>query len=185
MIDLVGIMPRSIPPTERVLYSAEAIATRVAELGAQITQDYRGRPLVILPVLKGSFVFAADLIRRIELPLRVEFLGVASYGSGTRSTGIVQITQDVTSPIVGEDVLVVEDIVDTGLTIDYLLRQLSTRSPRSLKVCALLHKPSRTEVEVPIDYLGFTVQNEYVVGYGLDHAQAYRNLPNLTVLATD
>src|SRR5512142_125425 len=143
-------MPRSIPPTERVLYSAEVIATRVAELGSQITRDYRGRSLVILPVLKGSFVFAADLIRRIDLPLRIEFLGVASYGSGTRSTGVVQITQDLTSPIAGEDVVVVEDIVDTGLTIDYLLRQLQARSPRSVKVCALLHKPSRTEVKVNI-----------------------------------
>lgn len=185
MIDLVDSMPRSIPPTERVLYSAERIAERVRELGAQITHDYRGRSLVILPVLKGSFVFAADLIRCIDLPLRVEFLGVASYGSGTRSTGVVQITQDVTSPIADEDIVVVEDIVDTGLTIDYLLRQLRVRSPRSLKICALLNKPSRSEVKVDIDYLGFTIDNEYVVGYGLDHAQAYRNLPHLSVLATD
>ena len=178
-------MPRSIPPPVRVLHSAEAIATRVRELGAQITRDYAGRSLVILPVLKGSFVFAADLIRCIDLPLRVEFLGVASYGSGTRSTGVVQITQDVTAPIAGEDIILVEDIVDTGLTIDYLLRQLHTRGPNSLKICALLHKPSRTEVQVNIDYLGFTIDDEFVVGYGLDHAQAYRNLPHLSVLAAE
>jgi hypoxanthine phosphoribosyltransferase len=185
MMDLLETMPRSIPPTERVLYSAEVIATRVRELGAQITRDYQGKSLVMLTVLKGSFVFAADLIRCIDLPLRVEFLGVASYGSGTRSTGVVQITQDVTAPIADEDIIVVEDIVDTGLTIDYLLRQLHARSPRSLKVCAFLHKPSRTQVKVNIDYLGFTIQDEYVVGYGLDHAQAYRNLPHLSVLASD
>jgi hypoxanthine phosphoribosyltransferase len=178
-------MSTLIQPPVRVLYSAESIATRVRELGALITRDYAGRSLVILPVLKGSFVFAADLIRCIDLPLRVEFLGVASYGSGTRSTGVVQITQDVTAPIAGEDIILVEDIVDTGLTIDYLLRQLHTRGPNSLKVCALLHKPSRAEVQVNIDYLGFTIDDEFVVGYGLDHAQAYRNLPHLSVLAAD
>jgi hypoxanthine phosphoribosyltransferase len=172
----------STSKTGRILHSAEVIHARVCELGAQITRDYRDRSLVILPVLKGSFVFAADLIRAIDLPLRVEFLGVASYGSGTRSTGVVQITQDVTSPVANEDVLLVEDIVDTGLTIDYLLKTLQTRTPRTLKVCALLHKPSRTEVKVPIDYLGFTIEDEYVVGYGLDHAQAYRNLPDLRIL---
>ena len=175
-------MPRSISPTERVLYTAEAISARVRALGTRITQDYRGHSLVVVPVLKGSFVFAADLIRCIDLPLRVEFLGVASYGSGTRSTGVVQITQDVTSPIAGEDIVLVEDIVDTGLTIDFLMRLLRERGPRSLRVCALLHKPSRCEVKVNIDYLGFTVEDEYVVGYGLDHAQAYRNLPEIRVL---
>jgi hypoxanthine phosphoribosyltransferase len=178
-------MPRSIPPADRVLYSAEEIAARVRELGAQITQDYKGGSLVVLTVLKGSFVFAADLIRTIDLPLRVEFLGVASYGMGTQSTGIVQITQDLTAPIVDEDVLLVEDIIDTGLTSSYLLRQLEARNPRSLKVCTLLHKPARTQKAVNIDYLGFTIENEYVVGYGLDHAQAYRNLPHLRVLLTE
>lgn len=178
-------MPRSIPPPDRVLYSAEEIATRVRELGAQITQDYQGCSLVILTVLKGGFVFAADLIRCIDLPLRIEFLGVASYGAGTQSTGIVQITQDLTSPIVDEDVLLVEDIIDTGLTSSYILRQLEARSPRSLKVCTLLHKPTRTQKPVTVNYLGFTIESEYVVGYGLDHAQAYRNLPHLGVLLTE
>ncbi len=178
-------MPRSIPPPDRILYSAEQVAARVRELGEQITRDYKGGSLVVLTILKGSFVFAADLIRSIDLPLRVEFLGVRSYGLGTQSTGIVQITQDLTSPIVDEDVLLVEDIVDTGLTISYILRQLEVRNPRSLKVCALLHKPARTQRAVTIDYLGFTIEDEYVVGYGLDHAQAYRNLPHLGVLLTE
>lgn len=178
-------MPRSIPPPDRILYSAAQIASRVRELGEQITRDYKGGSLVILTILKGSFVFAADLIRSIDLPLRVEFLGVRSYGLGTQSTGIVQITQDLTSPIVDEDVLLVEDIVDTGLTISYILRQLEARNPRSLKVCALLHKPTRTQKAVTIDYLGFTIEDEYVVGYGLDHAQAYRNLPHLGVLVSE
>jgi hypoxanthine phosphoribosyltransferase len=174
--------PRQLPNATRVLYSAAQIAERVCALGTQITADYRGGSLVVLALLKGSFVFAADLIRTIDLPLRVEFLGLASYGAGTKSTGIVQITQDLTSPVVDEDVLVVEDIVDSGLTLSYLLRQLETRGPRSTKVCTLLHKPTRTKQVVPIHYLGFTIADEFVVGYGLDHAQAYRNLPYLGIL---
>jgi len=178
----IEVAPRQLPSTTRVFYTAEQIAQRVKALGKEITDDYRGGDLVILALLKGSFVFAADLIRAIDLPLRVEFLGLASYGAGTKSTGAVQITQDLTSPIVDEDVLVVEDIVDSGLTLSYLLRQLDTRGPRSVKVCALLHKPARTKQEVPIHYLGFTIPDEFVVGYGLDHAQAYRNLPYLGIL---
>ncbi|HEY5958149.1 MAG TPA: hypoxanthine phosphoribosyltransferase [Polyangiaceae bacterium] len=165
-----------------MLFTADEIACRVAELGREISAEYAGRNLVVLVLLKGSFIFAADLIRAIALPLRVEFLGLASYGAGTKSTGVVQITQDLTSPIVDEDVLVVEDIVDSGLTLSYLLRQLDTRGPRSVKVCAMLHKPVRTQQEVPIHYLGFTIPDEFVVGYGLDHAQAYRNLPYIGVL---
>ena len=175
-------MSPSVAPPKKILYSAEQIASRVRELGVQITEDYKGRSLVILCILKGSFVFAADLIRAIDLPLRVEFLGVASYGTGTQSTGVVQITQDLTSTIAGDDVLLVEDIIDSGLTIDYILRQLLTRSPRSLRVCAFLHKPARTQTPVPIDYLGYTVEDAFVVGYGLDHGQMYRNLPDLSIL---
>lgn len=174
--------PRQLPNPTRVLFTADEIACRVAELGREISAEYAGRNLVVLVLLKGSFIFAADLIRAIALPLRVEFLGLASYGAGTKSTGVVQITQDLTSPIVDEDVLVVEDIVDSGLTLSYLLRQLDTRGPRSVKVCAMLHKPVRTQQEVPIHYLGFTIPDEFVVGYGLDHAQAYRNLPYIGVL---
>ena len=165
-----------------VLHSAAQIAERVRALGQTITRDYTGRPLVVLVVLKGSFIFAADLIRAIELPLRIEFLGMKSYGAGTKSSGVVQITQDLTSPVFDEDVLVVEDIVDTGLTISYLRRQLLTRSPRSVRVCALLHKPSRTVEPVSIDYLGYEVSDQFVVGYGLDHAQRFRNLPYLGLL---
>jgi len=163
--------------TIATLLSAEEIAARVGELGAAITRDYAGKPLVLVCVLKGSFVFAADLARRIDLPLRVEFLGVRSYGAGTQSSGVVQITQDLLHPIEDQNVLVVEDIVDTGLTIAHLLELFHTRLPRSLRVCALLHKPARMQKRVAIDYLGFTIDDKFVVGYGLDRAEEYRNLP--------
>ena len=159
------------------MLSSEEIAARVRELGARITQDYAGKPLVLVCVLKGSFVFAADLMRTIDLPLRVDFLGVRSYGEGTESSGVVQITQDLSKPIEHEDVLLVEDIVDTGLTIAHLMDLLRTRQPRSVKVCSLLHKPARARIEVKIDYLGFTIEDKFVVGYGLDFAEKHRNLP--------
>jgi hypoxanthine phosphoribosyltransferase len=166
-----------------VLLSAERIAARVRELGAEIAREYQGRRLVLVSVLKGSFVFTADLARAIDLPnVRVEFLGVRSYGEGTSTSGVVQITQDLVRPIEGEDVLVVEDIVDTGLTIAHLLELFHTRHPASLKVCALLHKPARTKVEVPINYLGFTIDDRFVVGYGLDWAERYRHLPFIGVV---
>jgi hypoxanthine phosphoribosyltransferase len=166
----------------RELLSQSTIDQRVRALGAQIAADYAGRSLVLLCVLKGSFVFAADLARAIDLPLRVEFLGVRSYGDDTRSSGVVQITQDLTRPIVSDHVLIVEDIVDTGLTLSYLREQLLARGPASVKVCALLQKPARSVLPVPIDYLGFTVEDVFVVGYGLDHAERYRNLPYVGVL---
>lgn len=159
------------------LIGAGEIAARVAALGRQITADYQGKSLVLLCVLKGSFVFAADLARAIDLPLRVEFLGVRSYGADTKSSGVVQITLDLARPIAGDHVLLVEDIVDTGLTLSYLREQLLARTPASVKVCALLHKPARSVKPVDIDYLGFTVDDVFVVGYGLDHAERYRNLP--------
>ena len=151
-------------------------------MGAAIARDYADRSLVIVCVLKGSFVFAADLVRAIPLPLRVEFLGVRSYGAGTSSSGVVQITHDLQRPIEGEDVLLVEDIVDTGLTIAHLLELLRTRLPRSIKVCSLLHKPARSCTPVPIEYLGFTIEDRFVVGYGLDRAEIYRNLPFIGVV---
>jgi hypoxanthine phosphoribosyltransferase len=166
----------------RTLYNEQQIQERVRELGRQITSDYTGRPLVLLCILKGSFMFAADLARSIDLPLHVEFLGVQSYGDGTSSTGVVQITLDLTRPIEGEHVLIVEDIVDTGLTLDYISRQLSTRRPASVKICSLLHKPARMKKQVSIDYLGFTIEDVFVVGYGLDWAQRYRNLPVIGVV---
>lgn len=164
------------------LLSASDIRARVQALGAQIAAEYAGKSLVLLCVLKGSFVFAADLARAIDLPLRVEFLGVRSYGDDTASSGVVQITQDLTRPIAGDHLLIVEDIVDTGLTLSYLREQLLARLPATVKVCALLHKPSRTVRPVEIDYLGFTVDDVFVVGYGLDHAEQYRNLPYVGVL---
>lgn len=166
----------------RVLIDSRTIAARVEALGAQIQADYVGKRLVLVPVLKGSFVFAADLARAINLPLSLDFLGLRSYGSRTETSGIVQITGDLTQPIQDLDVIIVEDIVDTGLTMDYLMENLSTRKPRSLKLAALLHKPSRTRSMVHVDYLGFTIEDVFVVGYGLDHAEQYRNLPYIGVL---
>lgn len=168
-----------------VMISEEQIRARVKELGAQITAEYKDRPLVLVCVLKGSFVFAADLARAIDLPLRIEFLGVRSYGEGTESSGVVQITQDLSRPIASEDILFVEDIVDTGLTLAHLKDLFRTRQPRSVKVCSLLHKPARARVEVNIDYLGFTIEDKFVVGYGLDVAEKYRNLPFIGVVERD
>ena len=156
------------------LLSTEQIAERVRELGAE--------SLVLVCVLKGSFVFTADLARAIDGLVRVEFLGVQSYGEGTQSSGVVQITQDLTASIQDEHVLIVEDIVDTGLTIAHLLDLFRTRKPASVRVCALLHKPARTRIEVPVDFLGFTIEDKFVVGYGLDWSQRYRNLPFIGVV---
>ena len=164
------------------LLTSHQIIERVRELGAAITRDYEGRSLVMVCVLKGSFVFAADLSRAIGLPLRIEFLGVRSYGQGTSSSGVVQITHDLEAPIEGEDVLLVEDIVDTGLTVRYVMDNLSTRRPASMRLASLLNKPERARVSVPIDYLGFTIDDVFVVGYGLDYAQRWRNLPFIGVL---
>ena len=163
------------------LISAEAIATRVAELGKQITTEYTPladkADVVVIGVLKGSVIFLADLVRHVALPVVVDFIGISSYGDATVSSGVVQITQDLSRPIEGKHVLLVEDIVDTGHTVHYLLENLATRRPASIKLAALLHKPERQERAVTIDYLGFTIPNKFVVGYGLDVAQHYRNLP--------
>lgn len=164
------------------LLTASAIEARVAELGDAITRDYAGKELAIVAVLSGSFVFAADLCRRIQLPLSVDFLGVRSYGDSTSTSGIVRITHDLMRPIEGKHVLLVEDIVDTGLTVRYVMDNLSTRRPASLRLASLLNKPERARVSVPIDYLGFTIDDVFVVGYGLDYAQHYRNLPYIGVL---
>jgi len=171
----------------RELLSAAAIQERVAELGRKITADHRehGADLVLVGVLKGSVIFLADLARAVDLPCTLEFIGIASYGDATKTSGIVQITSDLTRPIEGKHVIICEDIVDTGLTVAYLLHNLQTRQPKSVQVCALLHKPERSLEEVPIDYLGFTIPNEFVVGYGLDYAQRYRNLPFIGVLEAD
>jgi hypoxanthine phosphoribosyltransferase len=179
-------MASSPPPWNRStepfaeLISADAIAARVAEMGAQITRDYATKPvadIVVIGVLKGSVIFMADLVRHIAAPIYVDFIGISSYGDATVSSGVVQITQDLSRPIEGKHVIVVEDIVDTGHTVHYLIENLATRRPASIALCALLNKPERAEREVKIDYLGFTIPNKFVVGYGLDIAQQYRNLP--------
>ncbi len=164
------------------MLSSEQIAARVKELGAQIAKEYKDRNLVLVVVLKGSFIFAADLCRAIDSHLRIDFLGVRSYGEGTETSGVVQITQDLSKPIAGEDVVIVEDIVDTGLTIAHLMDLFRTRGPRSVKVCALLHKPARSRVAVNVDFLGFTIEDKFVVGYGLDFAEKYRNLPYIGIV---
>ena len=171
--------------SERIvtMLSDQEIAVRVKELGAMITADYKDKNLVLVVVLKGSFLFAADLCRAIDMHnVRIDFLGVRSYGEGTESSGVVQITQDLSKPIADEDVLIVEDIVDTGLTIAHLMDLFRTRQPKSVKVCALLHKPARARVAVNVDFLGFTIEDKFVVGYGLDFGERYRNLPYIGVV---
>ncbi|HKP60986.1 MAG TPA: hypoxanthine phosphoribosyltransferase [Polyangiales bacterium] len=164
------------------LLTTEQIAERVRELGAAITRDYADKELAMVAVLAGSFVFAADLCRAIDLPLSVDFLGVRSYGDSTSTSGVVRITHDLMRLIEGKHVLLVEDIVDTGLTVRFLMDNLQTRRPASLRLASLLNKPGRARVSVPIDYLGFTIEDVFVVGYGLDHAQRYRNLPYIGVV---
>jgi len=164
-----------------VMLSEEQIRRRVAEMGADITRDYGGKPLKLVGVLKGSFMFMADLARAIDLPVKIDFIGTSSY-QGTKTSGVVRITNDLSRPIEGEHVLLIEDIVDTGLTMQYLLENLGTRRPASVKVCALLEKPSRAKVHVVVDYKGFTIPDEFVVGYGLDWDGRLRNLPFIGVV---
>jgi len=165
-----------------ILIPEERLQQRIAELGRQITRDYAGRNLVVVGVLKGAVMFLADLVRQIDLPLAMDFLGLSSYGDHTQSSGVVQITQDLSRPIVDRDVLVVEDIVDTGLTLTFLLENFRIRMPRSVRICTLLHKPSNTVKHVGLDYVGFSIENRFVVGYGLDFEQQYRNLPYIACM---
>ena len=165
----------------RPLITEEALQARIRELGAEIRAEYADRPITCIGVLKGSFLFMADLIRAIGGDVRCEFLGVSSYHGGTRSTGVVRITEDLRHPIEGQDCLVIEDIIDTGLTMDYLLRMLEVRRPRSLKTVTLLDKPAHREVPLTPDFVGFTIPDEFVVGYGLDLGEFYRNLPYIAV----
>jgi hypoxanthine phosphoribosyltransferase len=166
-----------------VLLSEEQIAAKVAELGARITSDYGGQELTLVSVLKGSLPFMADLMRSIDLPLRIDLMEVSSYGgNATESSGLVRILKDLSAPIDGRDVLIVEDIIDTGLTLNYLVRYLRGKNPRSIRICALLDKPARRLVEIPIDYVGFEIPDAFVVGYGLDFGEVYRNLRFVGVL---
>lgn len=171
-----------IEEVERILLSKEQIDKRVAELGAMISKDYEGKELVLVGVLKGSVVFLADLARQITCPLRLDFMSCSSYGNSTKSSGVVRILKDLDKSIEGKHVLVVEDIVDTGTTLNYLLENLKSRKAASVKLATLLNKPSRRKVDVKIDYNGFDVEDEFVVGYGLDYAELYRNLPYIGIL---
>jgi hypoxanthine phosphoribosyltransferase len=167
----------------QVLVSEDEIRTKVRELGAQISADYADTSVTLVSVLKGSLPFMADLMRAISIPVQIDLMEVSSYGGATTETsGLVRILKDLSSSISGRDVLIVEDIIDTGLTLNYLLRYLRGKNPRSLRICALLDKPARRLVEIPIDYTGFTIPDEFVVGYGLDFGEHYRNLPFIGVL---
>jgi hypoxanthine phosphoribosyltransferase len=166
----------------RVLISREELQRRIGELGAEVSRDYEGKDLLLLGILKGAVFFLADLMRRLEIPAEVEFMAVASYGPSTRSSGVVRIRKDLDRPIDGRHVLIVEDIVDSGLTLRYLLGNLSGRNPRSLEVCALLSNQEARVVEVPVRYVGFEIPNEFVIGYGLDHQERYRGLPYVATL---
>jgi hypoxanthine phosphoribosyltransferase len=165
-----------------VLIDQETLAARVTELGAEVSADYEGRDLLLIGVLKGAVFFMADLMRHLTVPCEVDFMAISSYGDATDSSGIVRILKDLDINIEGRDVLVVEDIIDSGLTLSYLIRNLESREPSSLEVCALLTKPSRREIDVPVRYVGFEIPNKFVVGYGLDFAERYRNLPYVGVL---
>ena len=166
-----------------VLITEEQIRAKVRELGAQISRDYEGRSVTLVSVLKGSLPFMADLMRAIEIPVQIDLMEVSSYGGATtESSGLVRILKDLSSTIAGKDVLIVEDIIDTGLTLNYLLRYLRGKGPQSLRICALLDKPARRLVEIPIDYTGFVIPDEFVVGFGLDFGEYYRNLPFIGVV---
>ena len=167
---------------DEVLVDADALRARIAELGAQISDDYEGRELLLVGVLKGAIFFIADLMRELRVPCEIDFMAISSYGAATDSSGVVRILKDLDSSIADRHVLVVEDIIDSGLTLSYLLRTLRARRPASLEICALLTKPERREIDVPTRYVGFEIPNRFVVGYGLDYAERYRNLPYIGVL---
>jgi hypoxanthine phosphoribosyltransferase len=165
-----------------ILVSSEDLERRVAELGAEISRDYAGRDLLLIGVLKGAVPFMADLMRELDVPCELDFMAVSSYGSATDSSGVVRILKDLDTSIEGRDVLLVEDIIDSGLTLHYLFKNLRARNPASLEVCALLTKPERRRVDLPIKYVGFEIPNKFAIGYGLDHGQRYRNLRYVAVL---
>jgi hypoxanthine phosphoribosyltransferase len=175
-------MSSLMPDVKEVLISSSEIQDKVRELGEIITRDYSGERLLLVGVLRGAVIVLGDLMRNIDLPCEIDFMDISSYGTGTSSSGVVRILKDLEEDITGRQVLVVEDIIDTGLTLSYLLRSLQARKPASLEICALLTKPSRRRVELDVKYLGFEVPDEFVVGYGLDFAGAYRNLPDICVL---
>jgi hypoxanthine phosphoribosyltransferase len=168
-----------------VLIDEEALQNRITELGAEISADYEGRDLLLVGVLKGAVFFMADLMRRLTVPCEIDFMAISSYGAATNSSGVVRILKDLDINIADRDVLVVEDIIDSGLTLSYLRRTLLARKPATLEICALLTKPERREIDVPLRYVGFEIPNRFVIGYGLDFAERYRNLPYIGVLHPD
>ena len=168
-----------------ILVDEETLRARVAELGAEVSADYRGRDLLLIGVLKGAVFFMADLMRHLTIPCEVDFMAISSYGDSTDSSGIVRILKDLDINIEGRDVLVVEDIIDSGLTLSYLMRNLESREPATLEVCALLTKPARRQIDVPVRYIGFEIPDRFVVGYGLDFAERYRNLSYVAVMSQD
>jgi hypoxanthine phosphoribosyltransferase len=170
---------------EKILIDADTLQARVRELGVEISRDYEGRDLLLIGVLKGAVFFMADLMRELTVPCEIDFMAISSYGAQTDSSGVVRILKDLDTNIAGRDVLVVEDIIDSGLTLSYLMRNLGSRKPASLEICALLTKPERREIEVPVRYVGFEIPNEFVIGYGLDFAERYRNLPYVGTLHPD
>ncbi|MGL6280379.1 MAG: hypoxanthine phosphoribosyltransferase [Gaiella sp.] len=165
-----------------VFVAEDAVRARVEALGAEISVDYAGRDLLLVGVLKGAVFFMADLMRELTIPCEIDFMAISSYGAGSDSSGVVRILKDLDINIAGRDVLVVEDIIDSGLTLSYLMRTLGARRPASLEICTLLTKPERREIEVPVRYVGFEIPNRFVIGYGLDYAERYRNLPYIGVL---
>ena len=176
-------MPDLTADIGEILLTEAEIQAKVAELGAQISDDYAGRGLTLVSVLKGSLPFMADLMRAMTIPVRIDLMEVSSYGgTATESSGLVRILKDLSASIAGEDVLIVEDIIDTGLTLNYLIRYLRGKAPASLRICTLLDKPARRLVEIPVDYTGFTIPDQFVVGYGLDYGELYRNLRYVGVL---
>ena len=171
------------PSIGEILVQADDLQHRVRQLGAEISRDYAGRDLLLIGVLKGAVFFLSDLMRQIEIPCEVDFMAVASYGSATESSGVVRILKDLDTPIEGRNILIVEDIVDSGLTLQYLLRTLEARGPASLEVCALLTKPERRKVQLPIRFVGFEIPDCFAIGYGLDFAERFRNLPFVAALS--
>ncbi len=169
-------------PISDILVSEEDLQQRIVELGAEISRDYEGRDLLMVGILKGAVLFLADLMRHLTVPSELDFMAVSSYGSSTDSSGVVRILKDLDASIEGRDVLIVEDIIDSGLTLHYLLKNLKARNPGSLEVCSLLTKPERRRVEDPIRYVGFEIPNRFAIGYGLDHKQQFRNLPFVAAL---
>ncbi len=167
---------------QEILIDEATLQARISELGSEITEDYRGRDPLLIGVLKGAVFFMADLMRHLTVPCEVDFMAISSYGASTDSSGVVRILKDLDINIEGRDVLVVEDIIDSGLTLSYLMRNLEAREPATLEVCALMTKPARREIDVPVRYTGFEIPNEFVVGYGLDFGERYRNLPYVAVL---